>query len=121
MRTLVIKDVPAELYPRLKEEAQKAHCSINDEAIYLLEKGLSETQKTSAGHELPTPYRGKKLLTFKMINQWKRPANLTVFAPVNKPRFGWTELFKKMAQRGDDQLLDNGGPETIWSREEWER
>jgi len=120
MPTLVIKDVPVELHRRLKEEAQKAHRSMNGEAIYLLEAGLSEEPGVSAAHELPAPYQGKKPLTDKLIHQWKRPAGLLVIDPENKPRFGWTALFKKMAQRGDDKLLDNGGPETIWSREEWE-
>jgi len=120
MPTLVIKDVPVELHRRLKEEAEKAHRSMNGEAIYLLEAGLSENQSVSAVHELPVPYRGKEPLTNKMINQWKRSTGLSMIDPENKPRFGWTELFKKMAQRGDDKLLDNGGPETIWSREEWE-
>jgi plasmid stability protein len=72
MPTLVIKDVPVELHRRLKEEAQKAHRSMNGEAIYLLESGLNNTQSISAVHELPAPYQGKKPLTDKLIQQWKR-------------------------------------------------
>jgi len=72
MPTLVIKDVPVELHRRLKEEAQKAHRSMNGEAIYLLESGLSDTKSVSVAHELPAPYQGKKPLTYKMIQRWKR-------------------------------------------------
>jgi plasmid stability protein len=72
MPTLVIKDVPVELHRRLKKEAQKAHRSMNGEAIYLLESGLSETKSVSHAQELPAPYRGEKPLTNKLIHQWKR-------------------------------------------------
>ena len=39
----------------------------------------------------------------------------------NKPRMGWESAFQKMAQRGDDNLLD--GPlvrQTSWDDTEWE-
>jgi plasmid stability protein len=72
MPTLVIKDVPVELHRRLKKEAQKAHRSMNGEAIYLLEAGLSENKNVPSVHELPAPYRGGKPLTDKLIQQWKR-------------------------------------------------
>jgi plasmid stability protein len=72
MPTLVIKDLPAELHRRLKEEAQKAHRSMTREAIYLLEAGLSEAPSIHAAHELPAPYKAKKPLTDKLIHQWKR-------------------------------------------------
>jgi plasmid stability protein len=72
MPTLVIRDLPAALHRRLKEEAEKAHRSMNREAIYLLEAGLNENKAASAAHELPAPYEGKKPLTDKLIHQWKR-------------------------------------------------
>ncbi len=72
MATLVIKDLPDELHRRLKEEAQKAHRSMNGEAIYLLEAGLSGNQGRFYAGELPAPYEGGKPLTEKLIHQWKR-------------------------------------------------
>jgi antitoxin MazE len=35
-----------------------------------------------------------------------------------RPRYGWDEQFQAMAQRGDDQLLDESTP-TQWDRSEW--
>jgi plasmid stability protein len=72
MATLVIKNLPDDLHRRLKEEAQKAHRSMNGEAVYLLEAGLNHSPALSAARELPAPYEGKKPLTDKLIHQWKR-------------------------------------------------
>ncbi len=72
MATLVIKDLPTHLHQRLKEEAQKARRSMTKEAIYLLEAGLQESRSVPMVRELPLPYRGKKPLTDKLIQQWKR-------------------------------------------------
>jgi len=37
-----------------------------------------------------------------------------------KPRSGWEEAFKQMAQRGDDVLLDGDSlPSTRWDETEW--
>jgi hypothetical protein len=108
MPTLVIKDVPVELHRRLKEEAQKAHRSMNGEAIHLLEAILNEDRIVSATQELPAVYQGLKI------------GNPLYVQPDDKPRVGWSMAFKRMAAVGDDTLIDNGGPETVWSREEWE-
>jgi hypothetical protein len=35
------------------------------------------------------------------------------------PRAGWTEEFRRMAERGDDTLLDAPTP-TAWDEDEWE-
>ncbi len=42
-----------------------------------------------------------------------------VIRPANSPRDGWGEAFRKMADHGDDALLD---PQSVsnWDREEWE-
>lgn len=38
-----------------------------------------------------------------------------------KPRAGWDEAFRTMAEQGDDQLLDGDIlPEDAWAKEEWE-
>ena len=44
-----------------------------------------------------------------------------IIRPVTYPRQGWGEAFRAMAERGDDQLLDDdliGQPR--WDQEEWE-
>lgn len=36
------------------------------------------------------------------------------------PRHGWDERFKAMAEAGDDKLLDQPLPSTMWDEQEWE-
>lgn len=44
-----------------------------------------------------------------------------VIRPARKPRSGWEEAFRLMAQRGDDALLDRESlTSTRWDRAEWE-
>jgi len=44
-----------------------------------------------------------------------------VIRPVAKPRSGWEEAFRRMAQQGDDALLDRESlSPTQWDRTEWE-
>jgi antitoxin MazE len=44
-----------------------------------------------------------------------------VIRPVNSVRAGWDLAFAKMAARGDDKLLDSGGPAlTTWDEQEWQ-
>ncbi len=35
-------------------------------------------------------------------------------------RHGWEEQFKKMAEQGDDRLLDEPVPQSSWHEEDWE-
>ena len=44
-----------------------------------------------------------------------------VVRPADRPRLGWEETFSRMAERGDDELLDREslGP-TEWDAAEWE-
>jgi len=43
-----------------------------------------------------------------------------VVRPAAKPRSGWEEAFREMAQRGDDALLDRESlPSTRWDKTEW--
>lgn len=38
-----------------------------------------------------------------------------------RPRMGWDEAFRRMSERGDDALLDEGSlPSTKWDTTEWE-
>jgi len=39
--------------------------------------------------------------------------------PGRKPRDGWADAFREMAQRGDDQLVDVPVP-TKWDKEGWD-
>jgi antitoxin MazE len=44
-----------------------------------------------------------------------------VIKPVRKARQGWALAFQKMAQRGDDILLDGDLPPlTSWDNDEWQ-
>jgi antitoxin MazE len=44
-----------------------------------------------------------------------------VIRPANKPRAGWEAAFAKMAERGDDALLDGDAPSlTSWDEREWQ-
>ena len=44
-----------------------------------------------------------------------------VIRPVVKPRSGWEDAFRRMHERGDDALLDEGLlPATQWDKTEWE-
>lgn len=47
--------------------------------------------------------------------------NEIVIRPLRKPREGWDEAFRAMAQNGDDQLLDAEAISlTQWDESEWE-
>ncbi|RME42820.1 MAG: AbrB/MazE/SpoVT family DNA-binding domain-containing protein [Caldilineae bacterium] len=44
-----------------------------------------------------------------------------IVRPAHRPRRGWEEAFREMAERGDDALLDGDVvPATTWDEEEWE-
>ncbi len=42
-----------------------------------------------------------------------------VIRRAHRPREGWEEAFRSMAEHGDDRLVDESVP-TRWDREEWE-
>jgi antitoxin MazE len=46
-------------------------------------------------------------------------AGQILIRPLRQARAGWAEAFREMAARGDDKLLDGGGPATRWDKEEW--
>jgi antitoxin MazE len=47
--------------------------------------------------------------------------DVIVIRPAKKPREGWSEAFRRMAERGDDALLDGDAPSSSsFDREEWE-
>ena len=47
--------------------------------------------------------------------------NYLIIKALTISRAGWAEMFRKMAEKGDDAMLDEDIPmETTWDREEWE-
>ena len=43
-----------------------------------------------------------------------------IVRPVAEPRPGWDERFRRMAEHGDDALLDGEAfPATSWDESEW--
>ena len=45
-------------------------------------------------------------------------AAVGAFRPKRKPREGWAEQFRLMAERGDDKLIELPG--SSWDEDEWE-
>ncbi|HUG93214.1 MAG TPA: AbrB/MazE/SpoVT family DNA-binding domain-containing protein [Planctomycetaceae bacterium] len=44
-----------------------------------------------------------------------------VIRPVKKPRAGWAAAFQKIAERGDDSLIDDAPPSlSDWDQDDWE-
>lgn len=44
-----------------------------------------------------------------------------VLRPIKRPRQGWAEQFRLMAERGDDQLIDGERvSRSLWDATEWE-
>ena len=43
-----------------------------------------------------------------------------VIRPSRKRRTGWSAACARMHKAGDDQLLDENIPPTIWDQKEWE-
>ncbi len=50
-----------------------------------------------------------------------KPAkNGIVITHLAKPRAGWADAARQLAEAGGDQLLDDGGPPTRFDEEQWE-
>ncbi|MCI0440737.1 MAG: Arc family DNA-binding protein [Chloroflexi bacterium] len=71
MPELLIRDMPPELYERLKASAAKHNRSVSEEAIAFLEKALpQERQRREV--KVPTPIKGKFPLTQEFLDKHKR-------------------------------------------------
>lgn len=70
MPGLLIRDLPDDLHQKLKEQAARNRRSLTKEALVILEMVLCGTSMTE-GPELPTPYKGRFLLTDEWIDQAK--------------------------------------------------
>lgn len=44
---------------------------------------------------------------------------IVITAP-RRPRAGWAEAARELAESGEDQLLDDGGPPPRFDEEQWE-
>ena len=69
MPGLVIKDLPAELHRKLKQQAARHHRSMTKEVLVVLERALSEG---APSQEAPPPFKGRFALTDKFIAQARR-------------------------------------------------
>lgn len=68
MPALVIKDLPAEIHRRLKDDAAQHHRSMTQQAIVILEQALHRVRTIPAFKA----YKGKFPLTNDFINTAKR-------------------------------------------------
>jgi len=69
MPGLVIKDLPAKLHRKLKEQAIRHHRSMTKEVLAVLERALSEADRPQ---EVPPPFTGRFALTDEFIDQARR-------------------------------------------------
>lgn len=68
MPALVIKDLPAVLHRRLKDDAVQHHRSMTQQAIFILEQALHRVRPIAE----VTPYRGAFPLTNAFMNKAKK-------------------------------------------------
>ena len=68
MPALVIKDLPAEIHQRLKDEAAEHHRSMTQQAIVILEQGLHRARPIPAFRAV----RGAFPLTMDLIDAARR-------------------------------------------------
>jgi antitoxin MazE len=73
----------------------------------------------SQGIRIPKPLLDQSGLGSE-VELTVRPGRLVIRAP-HRPRHGWDEQFRAMAERGDDKLLDGELLRlTEWEQQEWE-
>lgn len=70
----------------------------------------------SRGIRLPKPIIEQCGLEKEVELEVRR--NEIVIRPLRKPRQGWEEKFKAMAEQGNDKLIEF--PLTEWEEDEWE-
>lgn len=46
--------------------------------------------------------------------------NQILIRSASRPRLGWAQAFREMAERGDDRPVDGSIPGTRWDKDEWE-
>jgi len=70
----------------------------------------------SRGLRLPKPIIEQ--CGFKKEVELEVRDNALIIRPVKQPRSNWAEIFKAMAERKDDKLIEF--PNSRWDKEEWE-
>jgi len=69
MPGLVIKDLPAKLHRKLKQQAARHHRSMTKEVLVVLERALNEE---APPQEVPPPFKGRFTLTDEFIDRARR-------------------------------------------------
>ena len=69
MPGLVIKDLPAKLHRKLKQQAARHHRSMTKEVLVVLERALGEDAQPK---EAPPPFKGRFALTDEFITRARR-------------------------------------------------
>jgi antitoxin MazE len=71
----------------------------------------------SRGIRIPKPLLEQTGLSGEVEIRAER--NGLIIRPIAKPRAGWAASFQKMAERGDDALLDATPSLSDWDKDEW--
>ncbi len=90
MPELLIRDMPPELFERLKASAAKHNRSISEEAIAFLEKALPAKPRKV---EIPRAHKGRFPITKEFIDMAKREGREVKFPTPIKGRFPLTQEF----------------------------
>ena len=72
----------------------------------------------SKGIRIPRALLEQCHLTGKVTLETK--GSCLLIRSISKPREGWEESFKAMAQREEDHLLDDAASTSKWDDQEWE-
>jgi len=72
----------------------------------------------SRGIRIPKPFIEQCGLE-KQVEIDVRDSMILIRAP-RQPRAGWDDAFARMAQAGDDKLMDASLTSNRWDKEEWE-
>jgi hypothetical protein len=67
MATLLLRNLPDDLYQRLKQRALQNHRSLASEALALLENALAPQNHPAGG--FPQPFVGRSPLTDELLNE----------------------------------------------------
>ena len=67
MATLLLRNLPDDLYQRLKQRALQNHRSLGSEALALLENALAPQNHPAS--VLPQPFVGRSPLTDELLNE----------------------------------------------------
>lgn len=77
MATITLKNIPDDLYDRLKQAAKVHHRSVNSELIFYLERALQPKQYTAAEHLAGAREIRERFTDFKVTEADLRTAKET--------------------------------------------